>query len=128
MTDPTVLITPRRPAVLSGFDNTVDLLLRLQAPAMPKATSERSPLNLAIVLDRSGSMDGQPLDEAKRCAGMIVDRLGAKDRAALIIYDHDVAVLVPTTQTANKAAFHTAISSIHSGGNTNLHGGWLKGA
>jgi Ca-activated chloride channel family protein len=116
------------PALVSGFDNTVDLLVRVQAPAMPKATSERPPLNLAIVLDRSGSMSGQPLDEAKRCAGMIVDRLGVKDRAALVVYDGDVAVLVPATQMANKAAFHTAIGSIHSGGNTNLHGGWLKGA
>jgi Ca-activated chloride channel homolog len=35
---------------------------------------------------------------------------------------------VPTTQTSNKATFHTAITSIHSGGNTDLHGGWLKGA
>jgi Ca-activated chloride channel family protein len=128
MTNPTVLITPRRPALLSGFDNTVDFLMRLQAPAAPQSASERSPLNLAIVLDRSGSMSGQPLDEAKRCAGMIIDRLGTKDRAAVVVYDHNVAVVVPTTQTANKVPFHTAIASIHSGGNTNLHGGWLKGA
>jgi Ca-activated chloride channel family protein len=128
MTNPTVLITPRRAALLSGFDNTVDLLMRLQAPAAPLSASERSPLNLAIVLDRSGSMSGQPLDEAKRCAGMIVDRLGTKDRAAVVVFDHHVAVVVPTTQTTNRIPFHTAIASIHSGGNTNLHGGWLKGA
>jgi Ca-activated chloride channel family protein len=96
MTSPTLLITPRRPALLSGFDNTVDLLLRLQAHATPPAASERSPLNLAIVLDRSGSMQGQPVEEAKRCVGMIVDRLGTGDRAALVIYDHEVEVLVPT--------------------------------
>jgi Ca-activated chloride channel homolog len=128
MTNPTVLMTPRYPALVFGFDNAVDLLVRVQAPAMPKATFERPPLNLAIVLDRSGSMSGHPLDEAKRCARMIVDRLGATDRAALVVYDGDVAVLVPATQMANKAAFYTAIDSIHSGGNTNLHGGWLKGA
>ena len=73
-------------------------------------------------------MEGAPLHEAKRCAGMIADRLGAKDRAALVIYDHDVDVLVPTTPMADKAAFHAAIASIHSRGWTNLHGGWLKGA
>jgi Ca-activated chloride channel family protein len=128
MTNPTLLITSRRPALLSGFDNTVDLLVRLQASAAPQSTSERSPLNLAIVLDRSGSMEGRPVQEAKRCAGMIVDRLGTRDRAALVIYDHDVEVLVPTTQMADKAAFRAAIASIHSRGWTNLHGGWLKGA
>ena len=128
MTNPIVQITPRYPALLAGLDNKVDLLVQVQAPPMLKATSERSPLNLAIVLDRSSSMGGPPLDEAKRCAGMIVDRLGTRDRAALVVYDHDVAVLVPTTQAANKAPFHAAIASVHSGGTTNLHGGWLKGA
>jgi Ca-activated chloride channel family protein len=119
---------PRRPALLAGFDNTVDILVRLQAPAAPPRASERSPLNLAIVLDRSGSMQGRPLDEAKRCAGMIVDRLGTRDRAALVIYDHDVDVLVPTTQMVDKPAFHAAVASVQSRGWTNLHGGWLKGA
>jgi Ca-activated chloride channel homolog len=128
MTNPALLTTPRRPALLSGFDNTVDLLVRLQAPPAPPRASERSPLNLAIVLDRSGSMQGRPIDEAKRCAGMIIDRLGTRDRAALVIYDHDVDVLVPTTKMVNMAAFHAAIASIHSRGWTNLHGGWLKGA
>lgn len=128
MTTPTLLTNPRRPALLSGFDNTVDLLVRMQAPPAPHSTSERSPLNLAIVLDRSGSMSGQPLDEAKRCTEMIVDRLGAKDRAALVVYDDHVEVLVPTAPTASKANFHTAIASINSGGRTDLHGGWLKGA
>jgi Ca-activated chloride channel homolog len=128
MSDPTLLISPRRPALVSGFDNTVDLLVRLQAPAAPQQAAERSPLNLAIVLDRSGSMGGPPLHEAKRCAGMIVDRLGTRDRAALVVYDDGVDVLVPTMQTADKAAFHSAIASIHEGGCTNLHGGWLKGA
>lgn len=128
MTNLTVLMTPRRPALLCGFDNTVELLLRLQAPAAPPAASERSPFNLAIVLDRSGSMAGRPIDEAKRCAGMIVDRLGARDRAALVVYDGDIDVLVGTTPAADKAVFHRAIASVDSRGSTNLHGGWLKGA
>jgi Ca-activated chloride channel family protein len=128
MTNPAVVLTPRRPALVSGFDNTVDILVRVQAPAAPQAAAERPPLNLAIVLDRSGSMEGPPLHEAKRCAGMIVDRLSARDRAALVIYDHDIEVLVPATPMADKTAFHTAVASVHSRGWTNLHGGWLKGA
>jgi Ca-activated chloride channel family protein len=128
MTRPTVLMTPRRPALLSGEHNTVDLLLRMQVPSQPETAYERPPLNLAIVLDRSRSMSGRPLAEAKRCAVMIVDRLGPRDRAALVVYDRDVAVLVPTMRIMDKTAFHAAIAAIEAGRMTNLHGGWLKGA
>jgi hypothetical protein len=69
----------------------------------PEATSERPPLNLAIVLDRSGSMSGQPLDKAKRCAGMIVARLEARDRAAPVarrVRDFEAAEILGRTRTA----------------------------
>jgi Ca-activated chloride channel homolog len=128
MTKPAVLVTPRRAALLSGFDNTVDLLVRLQAPAASQPASERLPLNLAIVLDRSGSMSGGRMEEAKRCAGMIIDRLTCVDRAALVVYDGVIDVLVPTTLAADKAVFHRAIAAVESRGGTDLHGGWLKGA
>ena len=126
-TGPTVLVTPRRPALVSGFDNTVDLLVRVQAPPRPETLAERKPLNLAVVLDRSGSMSGPPLDEARRCAAMIVDRLEPRDRAALVVYDDAVRVLVPATPAADRAVFHQAIAAITEGGTTNLYGGWLAG-
>lgn len=56
-----------RPALLTKSDNIVDVLIRVQAPDSPKTgLPERPCLNLSIVIDRSGSMDGQPLHEAKR--------------------------------------------------------------
>ena len=54
-----------RPALLADRDNIVDVLIRVQAPDAPQSgLPERQPLNLSIVIDRSGSMEGKPLHEA----------------------------------------------------------------
>ena len=124
-----LIITPRRPALLSGLDNTLDLLVRVQAPDSPKeGLSDRSKLNLALVIDRSGSMAGEPLAEAKRCAAFVIDRLKTTDSAALVAYDNRVKLIKSATRMSDKQDFHRAIATIDEGGNTNLHGGWLKGA
>ena len=80
MTTPTMIITARRPALLAGHDNELDVLVRVQAPDAPAELPKRNPLHLALVIDRSGSMSGQPLDEAKRCAEFVLDGLQATDR------------------------------------------------
>ena len=121
-------LIPQREALLERDDNTLHVLVRASAPAAVGADRVRSPLNLALVIDRSGSMSGRPLDEAKRCAGMIVDNLGAADRASLIAYDDTVSVLLPPQPLLDRLKFHTALQHVESGGSTDLHGGWLKGA
>lgn len=129
MNTPNVLLTPRRPALVAGFDNTLDVLVRIQAPNTPEGESkERSRLNLALAIDRSGSMAGRPLDEAKRCASFVVDKLKNTDRVSLIAYDSSIETLVPSINVEDKAILHRAIEAIDDGGCTNLHGGWLKGA
>lgn len=128
MTAPRLTLASRRPALLSGFDNSVDILVRVEAPSAPSRQGKRMPLNLAIVIDRSGSMAGQPLEEAKKCAAMIVDRVAVGDRMAIVAYDNSVQVIAPAAPVENKEVLKRAIAAIDSGGSTNLHGGWLKGA
>ena len=61
-TDPILRLEPRRTALLAGHPNTLEVLVRVQAPPCPARENEPSlPLNLAFVLDRSGSMRGRPL-------------------------------------------------------------------
>lgn len=129
LSSPQVLLTPLKSALLAGHAQRLAVLLRVQAPdAQPGAGRTRPPYHLALVLDRSGSMSGEPLHEAKRCAAHIVDQLRPDDRASLVQFDNQANVLVPALPVGDGQHMHQALSGIHEGGMTNLHGGWEAGA
>lgn len=124
-----LVMTPARAAVLADARSTVDVLVRVQAPPRPeKDRPARGPVHVALVVDRSGSMSGKPLAEAKRCARMVVDGLNPGDKATIVIYDDQVECLTGLLGMDQRETLRRAIDSIHEGGCTNLHGGWLAGA
>jgi Ca-activated chloride channel family protein len=125
----TVVLTPRRAGLCSGQDNTVEVLVRIQAPDAPAGSSaQRPPQALALVIDRSGSMAGRPLEEARRCAEYVLGKLRPTDAVALVKFDNRVQRLWPAVALGDGAPQRAAIAGIHAGGNTNLHGGWKEGA
>jgi Ca-activated chloride channel family protein len=108
-------------------EHTVSCMLELTAPGSP-AVADRPPLALALVLDRSGSMAGEKLDVARRCAAFLVERLGPDDRLAIVSFDHTVRLDAPLVQVGpDRERLSRAALAIRPGGQTNLSGGWLKG-
>jgi Ca-activated chloride channel family protein len=129
MSQPTVLITPLRPALPNtAHDVETHALVRISVPEADAAAPARAPLHLSLVIDRSGSMAGKPLVEAKRCAQFVVGALRPTDRCSVIAYDDEVSVLSQADSVGDRHLLQNIIASISEGGSTNLHGGWLAGA
>jgi Ca-activated chloride channel homolog len=105
------------------------VLVELEAPAATQKPG-RDPVNLAFVLDRSGSMSGQKIELAKRAIETAVDRLLPTDRFSIVSYDDRIDIVVEGT-TASREAKSNAIHRlrhIDARGSTDLAGGWLRGA
>ncbi len=128
MTNLKLILQPLQQGVAASGAADIPVLVRLQAPERPADLERvRTPLHIAVVLDRSGSMSGRPLHEASRCASAIAERLAAGDKLAVITYDNRIHVLRPCAPVGDLAALKQQIQSVRAGGSTNLHGGWAAG-
>ncbi len=88
----------------------------------------RSPINVAIVMDRSGSMQGEKIQKARDAAIGALDLLKSDDIVSIIAYDSEVNVLLPATKLTDKEHVAKIIRDIQANGNTALFGGVSKGA
>ena len=120
-----IVINPIRPALCEAAQD-FHLLVRLQSE--PQAGFKRTPLNLVLVLDRSGSMDGSKLTEAKRCAIDLVRRMSPTDQVGVVQYDDAVDTVMPlSTVEQVGGVIEALVQGITSNGSTDLHAGWLRG-
>ena len=88
----------------------------------------RPRLNIALVLDKSGSMaEARKIDFVREAAHRLVDQLQSGDRFALVTYDDQVEVPIPSEAFEDRRLAHRVIDGIRPGGATNLGGGLIEG-
>ena len=103
----------------------VRALLRIEGES--RADEGRVPLNLSLVLDRSGSMSGEKLAAAREAAIQLVKRLSPDDTVSVVAYDNRVETVALPATGDEQESLTGQIAAIRPGGMTNLSGGWLQG-
>ena len=107
-------------------EDEVAVLLELEAPpALADAT--RPQASLQVVLDRSGSMRGEPLEGAKNALIALVRRLEPGDNFGLVTFDDSAQVVAPAGPLTDRDAVIAQIQAVHAGGTTDLSAGYLRG-
>lgn len=127
MPAPKIEINPLKPFVGSDVETTLDLLIKITPPS-PELNAARPPLNIGLVLDRSGSMSThKKINFAREAAIYAVQQLLPSDRVSFTVFDDRVETLVPNTNPENKQSIIDKVNRVEPRGSTALHAGWQEG-
>ncbi len=106
-----------------------ECVIQLEVAGQKKPTEKRSvPMNLAIVLDRSGSMSGAKIERARQAASLALGLVAPDDTFALVVYDNKVETIIPAGKVKDISELEKQIQGINSRGSTALHAGVTEGA
>jgi Ca-activated chloride channel homolog len=123
---PKVEFLTTREKLKAGQEQIVDVLIRITPPE-PDRQAERTPLNLSLVMDRSGSMAGEKMARAREAAIYCVDQMLPTDRLSVVVFDDHIDVLFPSEPVTNRESMKNLIARVQPRGSTALHEAWVRG-
>lgn len=123
----TANVIPGRLASMANGPAREQFLLELVAAGtddpLGLGHGSRTPLNLCLVIDRSGSMEGPPLDYVKQACSYVVDLLSPDDVLSIVTFEETVDVLMPPQRVTNRQPIKDGIQRLMAGNTTDLYGG-----
>lgn len=118
----TIRVVPEQSILKAGSEQRTVLKITVAADELPPA-AERAPVNLALVIDTSGSMNGDRIENARLAALELISRLDRNDIFSLVTYDSEARTLVPAGPVEDRAALERIVRGLRARGMTALYGG-----
>ncbi|MBD2447454.1 VWA domain-containing protein [Nostoc sp. FACHB-152] len=97
--------------------------LSVSVSAIAEIQDRKLPINLCLILDHSGSMNGRPLETVKKAASLLVDKLKPSDRLSVVVFDHRAKVLIPNQSVEDPEQIKKQINRLSADGGTAIDEG-----